>query len=117
MLGSSARSRRAKPLLGPRSIALFLSIAIGALWLASSTRDIDDLSRLLVISVAAAILVAVIMGMRRRVPLHVGLLVGIAVLGWVVQVRGVEPHRSSSRTLRGVATTFDAYLGSAPVVF
>ncbi len=40
----------------------------------------------------------------------VPLLVAVAVLGWVIHTRGVEPHRAELRSLRAVAAAFEVHL-------
>ncbi len=97
-----------------RAIEVFaFVIGLGVAAAAPFATSYDATSRWLWAVVAVVTLAAAARSFRRALPLAssgVWLLAMVAVLSWLIHARGVEPHRASSRSLRAVATTFEAHL-------
>ncbi len=105
VLGSGGDFRR-------RAIeVLTLLVALGVVAAALFTTSADAASRWLLLSLAVVTLALTVRGFFRRAAFSgIRLLVAVAVLGWLVHTRGVEPHRAGSRSLRAMAASFETHL-------
>ncbi len=94
-----------------RAIEVFaFLLGLGVAVAAPLATSYDATSRWLWTAVAVLTLAAAARSFRRATSSAVWLLAAVAVLAWLIHSRGVEPHRASSRSLRALATSFEAHL-------
>ncbi len=91
---------------------LALVVGLGALATAFGAEDASIASRWWLALCAAVTLAAVARGFLRSASPAVGLLAAVAILGWLAQTWIVGPHRASSRSLRGMAASFEAHMSA-----
>ncbi len=90
-----------------------LVVGLGAVAAALGAASVDLPSRLTLIAVAGITLAGLGYGwLRKTVSRGLPLLVAMAVISWMIQALGVEPHRADQRSLRPVAAAFEVHLKS-----
>ncbi len=102
-----------------RAIEVFaLLVAAGAVAVAL-TADSTDLASRMLVTVAAAATLALVgrLAFRPDASRTGTLVVAVALLGWLAHVRGVEPHRAGSRSLKAMAAAFEAHLEPGEAVW